>query len=156
MDVRTKRARPGAPEFEQRMVPIEKPNKRRLPWVVGGAAIIGVLAAGTFLLPSPPAQVIPQTVTVTYRVSTVSKGGTARTMSYIDKENSSERRSGAKLPFTHEVALPGDKAIPVSIQAEAGAETRQITCQILRGDQLLVSSTATGDYAVASCTAVSK
>jgi hypothetical protein len=152
--------------------PGQRPKKRKRLRIAGGIVVVilvaGVAAAvvidssiagrgptqpgGSPAGPLTPAPAGNAVVTVTYEVS--GDAERARNITYSADENLNlSQQNGVDLPWSTEVPFPGNfPAATLSLTAQSGADSPgEITCRILRDDEVISENTASGRYAVLSC-----
>ena len=161
---------------QQQSDPGQGVMKRKWPWIVGGIAIVGALVAAgivaaivisgstgvisgstgegsTAQADGGPAAPAPagEGVTVTYEVDGDADRGN---VTYTADENLDlSQQNGVALPWTVEVPFPGDFSVALlALTAQSGEDgPGEITCRILRDDEVIAERTSSGPYAVVTC-----
>ena len=154
------------------------PKKRKWPWIVGGIVllfvIIGVANGGGSATPTnatttptaaasaaaaptipaveqPPPAAEPAGSVVVYEVT---GSGTAGNVTYMKEGFSQEQQTSAKLPWRKELQFEEKVGgfAPLSLVAQNGANSGDITCRITVDGEVVGESTSNGQYAVVTCT----
>lgn len=149
-------------------VQLAKPSKRRKwPWIVGALAAVLLIAAvagggsgdSPTSTPTPaagaPAAPAAETAaaaghTVTYQVTGPAK---ASNVTYTKEGFQMEQVSSAKLPWSKDLTFKDDVSAfsGLSLVAQNGGTSGDITCKILVDGKEVASSTSSGAYAVVTC-----
>lgn len=135
--------------------PPQPPQKKRKiwPWILGGVILVFVLIIGgcVALVGTAANEVDKQSkkeVEVTYRVSGT---GTA-SITWTDKDFNIAQATNVTLPWEKKVTVTGfAKAASLTVTNNE-SDTASTKCEIIVGDQVKYTQTATGPYASATCT----
>ncbi|MEV1294455.1 hypothetical protein [Pseudonocardia sp. NPDC049635] len=139
--------------------PAPAPAKRRRvwPWVLLGLVAAPILMFGgcVALIGGGTAAVVAADGPVTVRLELTGDGSTASAVTYSNGGDgvSSDQESKVQLPWTKEVTFDsGLMTIPSLIASNDGGGS--LTCRITNVETgaVIAESTATGDYAMATCT----
>lgn len=162
---------PGSEHYQHHMPP-QQPyappppaakRKRKWPWIVLGVLV--VIAMGSALnggksTPAPTSGTSPAAApaapaavaghTVTYQVTGTGK---ATSISYTKEGFQMEQTSNARLPFSKDLTFKDDVTAfsGLSLVAQNGASSGDITCKILVDGKEVASSTSSGQYALVTC-----
>lgn len=138
-------------------------RKRKWPWIVLGVLVVIVLgsalnsgkstpapASGTSPVAAPAAPAAATGHTVTYQVTGTGK---VTSISYTKEGFQMEQTSNARLPFSKDLTFKDDVTAfsGLSLVAQNGASSGDITCKILVDGKEIASSTSSGQYAVVTC-----
>jgi hypothetical protein len=90
---------------------------------------------------------------VVYAV-TASGAGNVGNVTYTDKNGEEVRLDGIKMPWRIEFTVAGQtKPLVLLTQREGGGDLGSVTCTVTVNGKVLSSTTATGQYAAAACSA---
>lgn len=156
--------------YGQQPPPPAPKKKRRWPWIVGAIVLLFVIAGianGGDASPAPtapsgsaaPAAVAPEepaaddTASGSTVVYEVLGKGTAGNVTYMKEGFSQEQQTSAKLPFRKELQFKEEVGsfAPLSLVAQNGASSGDITCRITVDGKVVGESTSSGQYAVVTC-----
>jgi hypothetical protein len=159
---------PPAGQYQPAPAPAPKKKTKKWPWIVGGIValiVIGGVANGgkdsapaaggtttaaaqpTAVQPAAPVEKKPAMHTVVYEVT---GAGTANNITYTtDGMTSTEQVSNAALPWSKTIELKTGQAIQmVSVMAQAGAGTPEISVKITVDGKVIKEGKSSGQYAV--------
>ncbi|GAA4402148.1 MmpS family transport accessory protein [Tsukamurella soli] len=144
---------PNPPYPPQAYPPIQPPKKRRIwPWVLLGILVvfIAIVAGCTAMVGSAVKSVSDDSkrvVHVTYKVTGDSQDATIT----YDMNGNTTQDSSVALPWSKQTDVTGISKY-VSLLASNGIEgTGSITCQVLVDGKAIITNTASGPGASASC-----
>jgi hypothetical protein len=167
---------PGGQQPWPPQQPPPPPKRRKWPWVVGGIVLLliivsvanGAGGSSTTTTPAassaapPPAasqpadSAQPATGSVSVVVYEVIGRGSANNITYAKEGFSQEQQTSAKLPWKKELQFKekiGPISSPLSLAAQNGASSGDITCRISVDGKVVGESTSNGQYAVVTCNA---
>jgi Mycobacterium membrane protein len=165
---------PGGQQPWPPQQPPPLPKRRKWPWIVGGIVLLLIIVSvangrgDSSITTTPAASSTAPPPAVSEAADSAQAGtgsgsvvvyevigkGTAKNITYMKEGFSQEQQTSAKLPWKKELQFKekiGPISSPLSLIAQNGASSGDITCRISVDGKVVGESTSNGQYAVVTC-----